>query len=68
MIPAYTHWDGGSGDVEWKSYLGYLEAKNHFLIYTSPVMFGIIPKRCLDLEQLAELRSLLAQHLPIMKK
>jgi len=52
-----THWEGGTSDAEWKTYIGYLEAKHQFLT-----------KRCLDADQLAEVRSLLSEHLPVISK
>jgi hypothetical protein len=64
----HTTWDGGASDLEWKTYIGYFETKNQFLIYSSSLLFGIVPKRCLDAEQLTELRSVLALHIPDMKK
>lgn len=58
-----THWrwDGGSSDVEWKSYVRWIETKNEILLYTSPVLFNIVPKRALTSEQLSQLRTLLTQ-------
>ena len=61
-----THWrwDGGTADVEWKNVIRYLEGKNEFLLYSSPAAFNMIPKRAMSAEQLEELRSLLAKHVP----
>jgi hypothetical protein len=61
-------WDGGNGDVAWKNYVSYLETKNVFLLFSSPIMFGVIPKRSLSAEQVPELRSLLEECLPSRKK
>ncbi len=59
----HWRWDGGSADIEWKNLIRFLESKNHFLLYSSPVCFDIVPKSALAPEQLADFRSLLAQHI-----
>ena len=56
-------WDGGSSDVEWKNYVRWLESKNEILLYSSPLCFGMIPKRAMNDAQLSELRTLLAQNI-----
>jgi hypothetical protein len=61
----HQKWDGGSSDVEWKSYIRWLEAKNQILLYSSPVSFGMIPKRAMNDAQLSELRTLLTQNIKI---
>ena len=61
---AHWRWNGGSSDVEWKNYIRWVEGKNQFLIYTSPVCFNMIPKRVLADEQLGQFRELLKQHIP----
>ena len=65
---AHWSWDGGNGDVAWKNYIFYLETKNLFLLFSSPIMFGCIPKRSLTPEQVPEMRSILAEYLPSKKK
>lgn len=66
LDPAGLHWrwNGGAADLEWKNKIGYFEGKNHFLLYSSPVTFNIVPKRALTPEQLDAVRELLAEHLP----
>ena len=59
----HWRWDGGSSEVEWKSYVRWMETRNEILLYTSPVLFGIVPKRALTPEQLSELRTLLTQNI-----
>lgn len=55
-------WDGGNADVGWKNFLRWQESKTQFVIYTSPIMFNMIPKRALTSEQVSEVRSLLMNH------
>lgn len=65
LDPTGVHWrwDGGSADVEWKNYIQFLDSKRHFLLYTSPFCFNILPKRALTPDQVSEARSLFAQSL-----
>jgi hypothetical protein len=58
----HARWDGGSSDVEWKTYIRSRETSNLILLYMSSGTWGIIPKRALDPSQLTELRALLAQN------
>lgn len=58
-------WDGGNADVGWKNFLRWHESKTQFVIYTSPIMFNMIPKRALTSEQIFELRDLLANHVGV---
>jgi hypothetical protein len=55
-------WDGGSSEVEWKTFHRWQECKTQFLLFTSPVMFNMIPKRVLSPEQESEVRNLLTEH------
>jgi hypothetical protein len=48
-----------SSQMSWKAYLRFVEWKDSFLLYTSPVCFVIIPKRVLQPAQVDELRQLL---------
>jgi hypothetical protein len=66
LDPAGLHWrwNGGVADIEWKNQVGYFEAKKHFLIYSSPVSFHIVPKRALAPEQIRAVGALLAEYLP----
>jgi hypothetical protein len=59
-VGVHWRWSGGSSDVEWKNYTRVLEGKNQFLLYSSPVIFNMVPKRALTAEQLAEFRAILA--------
>jgi len=58
-----SKWDGGASEVEWKTFLRWQECKTQFLLFTSPVMFNMIPKRVLTAEQICEVRKLLAEHI-----
>jgi hypothetical protein len=58
-------WDGGTSAVEWKTYIHWMETKNQILIFSSPVQFGIIPKRALQPEEVDELRKLLTDHIGV---
>jgi hypothetical protein len=58
----HWRWNGGSADVEWKNYIRYLESKNEFLLYSSPAVFNIVPKRVFTPDQISELRELFAQN------
>jgi hypothetical protein len=66
---AGTHWrwNGGSGDVDWRNYIRYVEGNNQILFYTSPACFNIVPKRALTKEQLDEVRGMLKEHIPQSK-
>jgi hypothetical protein len=55
----HWRWAGGSSDIEWKNFIQILESKNHFLFYSSPVYFSIVPKRAMTIEQMAQLRTLI---------
>ena len=65
---AHWRWDGGSAHWEWKSYLRFLESKHHFLLYTSPYSFHIVPKRAITPQQIFEVRAILEQHLAVGQK
>jgi len=64
---AHWRWNGGTGDVEWRNYIRWVEGKNQFLFYTSPGCFNILPKRALNSDQLAELRDTLKQNVSVAK-
>lgn len=38
-------WDGGSAQVDWRNFYRWQECRTQFLLYTSPVLFNMIPKR-----------------------
>jgi hypothetical protein len=56
-------WDGGQSDIEWKNFIRWVEAKDNFLLYSSPVAFNIVPKRAFTPEQIDEFRTILNQHI-----
>jgi hypothetical protein len=64
---AHWRWNGGSGDVEWRNYVRLVESENHFLFYTSPACFNILPKRSVSAEQISELRDFLKQSIQAVK-
>jgi hypothetical protein len=47
------------GEANWKAYTRYVESNDTFLLYTSPALFVIIPKRVLQSDQIDEFRNLL---------
>jgi heme/copper-type cytochrome/quinol oxidase subunit 2 len=51
--------------VNWQWDGGY-EAKNQFLIYSSPACFNIVPKRSLSPGELSGLRELLRQNIRVV--
>jgi hypothetical protein len=59
----HWRWSGGASDFEWKNFVRFVESKDHFLIYSSPAIFSIIPKRVLTLQEISDLRAFLAQYL-----
>lgn len=62
------HWDGGSVSAEWRTFIRWYEGKNGFLLYSSPVLFNIVPKRAFSDDQVAEFRTLLLQHIASDKR
>ena len=66
LDPAGVHlrWSGGTSDLQWNNFTRQLEGKNQFLLYTSPVLFTVVPKRAFTPEQLSEFRTILAQNVP----
>jgi YcxB-like protein len=63
----HWRWNGGSGDVEWRNYVRWVEGKNHFLFYTSPACFNILPKRGLEEQQLSDVRELLKRNIAVAR-
>ena len=59
----HWRWDGGTANIEYKNFIRFLESKHHFLLYSSPACFNIVPKRAFTPEQLSEFRSLLGEHI-----
>ena len=60
---AHWRWDGGSGDIAWKNYIGWVEGKNQILFYTSPACFNILPVQGMLPQQVIDLRELLKQNI-----
>jgi len=60
----HVRWDGGSSDMEWKTFIRWLKCKSEVLLYSSPACFSMIPKRALDSAQLTELRAMLTHNIP----
>jgi hypothetical protein len=52
-------WNGGDSKLAWNNFIRWIESKNQFILYTSPVGFVMIPKRGFSPEQIAEFRSAL---------
>jgi hypothetical protein len=61
----HWRWEGGSSDIDWKSFLKWQESTTQFLLYTSPVIFNMIPKRIFTEEQISEIRLLLSKNIPV---
>ena len=53
----HWRWNGVYIVILWMTYDGALAGKYHFLLYTSPACFNIIPKRALTQEGLLELQK-----------
>lgn len=70
----HWRWNGGSADIEWKNFIRFQEARNQFLLYSSPACFNIIPKRALTPDQTGTFRMLVAENVaptaasPVQKK
>jgi hypothetical protein len=58
-------WNGGSSDIEWKNFVRFHETKNQFLLYSSPIIFNVVPKRALTLDQRDDFRLILTENLPL---
>ena len=63
----HWRWNEGTADNKWNHYVRFVESKDHFLIYSSPACFNIVPKRAMSVEDMANLRGLVAQNLPNSK-
>jgi hypothetical protein len=59
----HLRWDGSTSDLAWKNYIRWVEGKNQFLLYQSPALFNMVPKRALTPEQIVEFRVMLAEHI-----
>lgn len=59
----HWRWNGGSSDIQWSTFIKWLESKNQFLLYSSPACLNMVPKRVLTPEQLVELRALLTKNI-----
>jgi hypothetical protein len=58
-----SQWNGGSAETGWANYIRWLECDTELLLHTSPACFNILSKRALLPEQLAEIRTRLAQNI-----
>jgi hypothetical protein len=63
----HARWNGGSIDVEWKNYIQWVESSKHVLLYLSPFLFNILPKRSLSSDQMTELRRILKRQIVARK-
>lgn len=61
----HWQWNGGSADIEWKNFVRFQETKNQFLLYSSPVLFNVVPKRALTLDQVGAFRQLVTENLAL---
>jgi hypothetical protein len=61
----HWQWNGGSADIEWKNFVRFQETKNQFLLYSSPVLFNVVPKRALTLDQVGAFRQLVRENLAL---
>ncbi len=56
--------DSVQATLKWHVYTHFVETRNLFLVYLSPQMYGVLPKRAFnDSTQMAQFRSLLRQTL-----
>jgi hypothetical protein len=60
----HLRWSGGTSDLGWNNFTRQLEGNHHFLLYTSPILFTIVPKRAFTGEQLSEFRTVLTENIP----
>ena len=60
----HWRWNGGSAEIEWKNFIRFQETKTHFLLYSSPACFNIVPKRVLAVDQIDSFRKLATENLP----
>lgn len=58
---AHWHWDGGSSVLAWKNFMRWYEGKSGFLLYTSPAIFHIVPKRAFSEQEVQDFRGLLSR-------
>jgi hypothetical protein len=65
-----AHWqsDGGSSDLAWGNFIRWHEGKNGFLLYTSPAVFDVVPRRAFSEEELKEFRSLISREIASEKR
>jgi YcxB-like protein len=58
------HSDSVQATLKWHVYTHFVETRNLFLVYLSPQLYGVLPKRAFnDSTQMAQFRSLLRQTL-----
>jgi hypothetical protein len=60
-----------SGEMEsysaWQKFAGYAESSRVFLLFLSPRLFLLFPKRVFPVAEVAEFRQILQNHVPAMK-
>jgi hypothetical protein len=49
---------------KWESYVRWVENKNVIVLFTSPLVFLVIPKRAFLEDQLVSFRTLLSENIP----
>jgi hypothetical protein len=62
-----SHWDSGNAETAWKNYIRLFESKNEILLYSSPALFNILPKRAFTSEQLEQFRTLAKEKIALSK-
>jgi hypothetical protein len=63
----HMRWNSGNSDVQWRNFVRCVEGRNQILLYSSPVVFHILPKRALSADELNIVRELVQQHIRIEK-
>jgi len=53
----------GESTTRWEGFEEWRESKGSFLLYVQPRLFFVVPKRVLNVEQVAAFRELLRSHL-----
>jgi hypothetical protein len=53
--------------ASWRSFVKWRERKSVFVLFTSPVVFFVFPKRAFTAEQIEEFREMLKRNIPAKK-
>ena len=61
----HWQWNGGSADIEWKNFVRFQETRNQFLLYSSPAIFNVVPKRALTPDEMSAFRQLVTERLSL---